>query len=268
MSTAAFERAFFAADPADDGRFVGAVRTTGIYCRPSCGARKPLAANVTFLPDAAAARAAGYRPCLRCHPDDARPVTLREIDTPIGPMTLGATDDAIVLADFSERRMMPVQLATTRRRIGPTSVGSSPLLDRAETQLREYLSGERVAFDLPIHLPGSSFQERVWQELKTIPYGETISYGELARRVGVPAASRAVGRANGSNRIAVIVPCHRVIAAGGALGGYGGGLPAKRFLLELELAGAMAVAAGGNRRRERPRAAYSERGLKSAPRAW
>jgi O-6-methylguanine DNA methyltransferase len=268
MSTAAFEQAFFAADPADDGRFVGAVRTTGIYCRPSCRARKPLPVNVTFLPDAVAARAAGYRPCLRCHPDDARPVTLREIDTPIGPMTLGATDDAIVLADFSERRMMPVQLATTRRRIGPTSVGSSPLLDRAETQLREYLSGERVAFDLPIHLPGSSFQERVWQELKTIPYGETISYGELARRVGVPAASRAVGRANGSNRIAVIVPCHRVIAAGGALGGYGGGLPAKRFLLELELAGAMAVAAGRNRRRERPRAAYSERGLKSAPRAW
>jgi methylated-DNA-[protein]-cysteine S-methyltransferase len=149
-------------------------------------------------------------------------------------MTLGATDDALVLADFSERRMMPVQLATTRRRIGPTSEGSTPLLDRAERQLREYLAGERADFDLPIQLPGSPFQERVWRELLRIPYGETISYGEMARRVGVPAASRAVGRANGSNRLAVIVPCHRVVAAGGALGGYGGGLPAKRFLLDLE----------------------------------
>ena len=234
MSTAAFERAFLAADPAYDGRFVGAVRTTGIYCRPSCRARKPLGVNVTYLPDAAAARAAGYRPCLRCNPDDARPVTLREIDTPIGPMTLGATDDALVLADFSERRMMPVQLATTRRRIGPTRMGPSPLLDLAERQLREYLSGERVDFDLPIQLPGSPFQELVWGELLRIAFGETISYGELARRVGVPAASRAVGRANGSNRIAVIVPCHRVVAAGGGLGGYGGGLPAKRYLLDLE----------------------------------
>ena len=234
MSTAEFERAFFAADPAYDGRFVGAVRTTGIYCRPSCRARKPFPANVTFLPDAPAARAAGYRPCLRCHPDEASPVTLREIETPIGPMTLGATGDALVLADFSERLLMPVQLATTRRRIGPTSAGSSPLLDRAERQLREYLGGDRVEFDLPIQLPGSPFQEQVWGELRRIPFGETISYGEMARRVGAPAASRAVGRANGSNRIAVIVPCHRVIAAGGGLGGYGGGLPAKRFLLDLE----------------------------------
>ena len=234
MSTAAFERAFFAADPAYDGRFVGAVRTTGIYCRPSCRARLPFPVNVTYLPDAAAARTAGYRPCLRCHPDDAQPVTLREIDTPIGPMTLGATDDALVLADFNERRLMPVQLATTRRRIGPTALGSTPLLDRAERQLREYLAGDRVDFDLPIQIPGSPFQERVWGELLRIPYGETISYGEMARRVGVPAASRAVGRANGSNRIAVIVPCHRVVAAGGGLGGYGGGLPAKQFLLDLE----------------------------------
>jgi len=237
MSTNEYERAFFAADPAYDGRFVGAVRTTGIYCRPSCRARKPLPANVTFLPDAAAARAAGYRPCLRCHPDDAQPVTLRQIDTPIGPMTLGATDEVLVLADFTERRLMPAQLATTRRRIGPTAEGASPLLDRAERQLREYLDGERRAFDLPIHLPGSPFQERVWGELRRIPYGETISYGELARRVDLPAASRAVGRANGSNRIAVIVPCHRVIASGGGLGGYGGGLPAKRLLLDLEQGG-------------------------------
>jgi len=229
-----YERAFLAADPAYDGRFVAAVRTTGIYCRPSCRVRKPLPRNVTFMADAAAARAAGYRACLRCHPDEAATVVLRQITTPIGPMTLGATTEALVLADFSERPMMPAQLAAVRRRIGPMVIGDAPLLDRAERQLREYFAGARRGFDVPLDAPGSAFQERVWAELSRIPYGETIAYRELARRVDAPQAPRAVGRANGSNRLAVIVPCHRVIAAGGGLGGYGGGLPAKRFLLELE----------------------------------
>lgn len=237
-----FERAFLASDPAYDGRFVAAVRTTGIYCRPSCRARKPFSQNVTFLPDAAAARAAGYRACLRCHPDEAAAVTVRRIETPIGPMTLGATRDALVLADFSERPMMPAQLASVRRRIGPMMEGDAPLLDRAEAQLAEYFAGTRRSFDLPLDAPGSAFQERVWDELRRIPYGETISYRELAMRVDAPRASRAVGRANGSNRLAVIIPCHRVIAAGGGLGGYGGGLPAKRFLLDLE-SGVLAEAA-------------------------
>ena len=228
------ERAFYASDPAWDGRFVAAVRTTGIFCRPSCRSRKPLPRNVEYLPDAAAARAAGYRACLRCQPEAGTTVSLRQIDTPIGGMTLGATAGVLVLCDFTERPMMAAQLASVRRRIGPTSIGDTPILDRAEAQLREYFAGDRTAFDLPIETPGSAFQERVWSELRRIPYGETISYRELAGRVGVPAASRAVGRANGSNRVAVIVPCHRVIAAGGGLGGYGGGLVAKRQLLELE----------------------------------
>jgi len=228
------ERAFYASDPAWDGRFVAAVRTTGIFCRPSCRVRKPLPKNVEYMTDAAAARAAGYRPCLRCHPEASTPVTLRDIQTPVGPMTIGAADSAVVLADFTERRMMTAQLASVRRRIGPTSYGDLPLLDRMEEQLREFFAGERHEFDLPLHMPGSGFQERVWSELTRIPYGETISYRELASRVGAPAASRAVGRANGSNRLAIIVPCHRVVAAGGGLGGYGGGLPAKRALLDLE----------------------------------
>jgi len=229
------ERAFYAADPTFDGRFVAAVRTTGIFCRPSCRARKPLPKNVTFLADAVAARAAGYRPCLRCQPESATTVHVREIETPIGPMTLGVTDHAVVLADFSRRAMMPAQLATTRRRIGPTVVSDAPLLDRLESQLREYLAGERRDFDLPLETPGSAFQERVWSELRDIPYAETISYRELAMRVDSPLAPRAVGRANGSNRVAILVPCHRVIAAGGGPGGYGGGLTAKRFLLDLEV---------------------------------
>ena len=228
------ERALYASDPAWDGRFVAAVRTTGIFCRPSCRVRKPLPRNVEYLADAAAARGAGYRPCLRCHPEAGTPVTLRAIDTPIGRMTLGATAGALVLADFADRPMMRSQLAVTRRRIGPTAWGDSPLVDDAERQLGAYLEGARRTFDLPIHAPGSPFQERVWAELRSVPYGEAISYRELGRRVGAPQAWRAVGRANGSNRLAVIIPCHRVIAAGGALGGYGGGLDAKRFLLELE----------------------------------
>jgi len=230
------ERAFFASDPAWDGRFVAAVRTTGIFCRPSCLVRKPLPKNVEYLTDAAAARAAGYRACLRCQPESSSPVRLRRIDTPIGPMTIGATDTAVVLADFTERPMMPAQLASVRRRIGPTGEGEVPLLDVTEGQLGEYFAGRRTAFDLPLDLPGSAFQERVWGELARIPYGETISYRELAERVGVPAGTRAVGRANGSNRLAVIVPCHRVIASGGGLGGYGGGLAAKQLLLDLERA--------------------------------
>lgn len=228
------ERAFYGSDPAYDGQFVAAVSTTGIFCRPSCRARKPFPENVRFLADAVEARAAGYRACLRCHPDSARPVRLREIDTIIGPMTLGATASTLVLADFSRRAMLPAQLAAVRRRIGPTTEGSSMLLDRAEAQLRAYLAGDRQAFDLPLELPGSAFQERVWAELREIPYGETLSYRELARRVGAPGAPRAVGRANGANRLAIIVPCHRVVAADGGLGGYGGGLAAKRHLLELE----------------------------------
>lgn len=226
--------AFYAADPAWDGRFVAAVRTTGIFCRPSCRVRKPLPQNVSYLADAAAARAAGYRACLRCHPEAGTVVRLKRLDTPIGPMLAGASDRAVVLLDFAERPMMPAQLAAVSRRIGPTEPGETALLARLEAQLGEYFAGVRDAFDLPTDAPGSAFQERVWGELKAIPYGATISYRELAAGVGVPAASRAVGRANGSNRLAVIIPCHRVIAAGGGLGGYGGGLAAKRLLLDLE----------------------------------
>lgn len=241
------ERAFYASDPDWDGRFVAAVRTTGIFCRPSCRARKPLPSNVEYLADAARAAAAGYRACLRCHPEASTPVRLRTIETPIGSMTLGVTKRTVVLADFTQRPMMPAQLAAVRRRIGPTGEGNAPLLDRAEAQLREFLAGSRLGFDLPLELPGSAFQERVWSELGRIAYGETITYAELAARVGVPAGSRAVGRANGSNRLAVIVPCHRVVASGGGLGGYGGGLAAKRHLLDLEAGVASGETKSGRR---------------------
>jgi methylated-DNA-[protein]-cysteine S-methyltransferase len=106
--------------------------------------------------------------------------------------------------------------------------------DELRTQLAGYWAGRRTTFNLPLAMAGSPFQGRVWRALQDIPYGETISYGELARRIGVPSASRAVGVANGHNPICVIVPCHRVIGADGSLTGYGGGLERKRLLLELE----------------------------------
>ncbi len=109
-----------------------------------------------------------------------------------------------------------------------------PVLDEAVSQLRAYFAGERTTFDLPLAPTGTPFQLLVWASLREIPYAQTISYGELARRVGQPTAARAVGLANGRNPISVVVPCHRVIGADGSLTGYGGGLDRKRTLLDLE----------------------------------
>jgi methylated-DNA-[protein]-cysteine S-methyltransferase len=107
-------------------------------------------------------------------------------------------------------------------------------LHAVAAQLAEYFAGARKTFDLPLATCGSPFQRRVWRALQEIPYGETESYGELARRIGAPSASRAVGRANAVNPIPIIVPCHRVIGAGGTLTGFGGGVERKRYLLDLE----------------------------------
>ena len=109
-----------------------------------------------------------------------------------------------------------------------------PLIRAAACQLEEYFAGRRQCFDVPLELEGTRFQKRVWEALTAIPYGETTSYGALAGALGNPRAVRAVGRANGANPVAIIVPCHRVIAADGTLCGYGGGLERKRFLLDLE----------------------------------
>jgi AraC family transcriptional regulator of adaptative response/methylated-DNA-[protein]-cysteine methyltransferase len=112
--------------------------------------------------------------------------------------------------------------------------GDTPLLDQLRVELSEYFRGERTDFDLPLHAPGTSFQMRVWDELRRIPIGATTSYARLAESIGHPAAVRAVARANGDNRIAIIIPCHRVIGSDGSLTGYGGGLWRKKKLLELE----------------------------------
>lgn len=157
------------------------------------------------------------------------------IDSPVGPLLAGATGDALVLLEFSDRKILAEQLQTVRKRFAMNlRPGKNHWLDELRCQLAEYFAGARREFALPLRYPGTPFQEKVWKLLLQIPYGETWSYRELALRVGDGNASRAVGTANGMNRIAIVIPCHRVVNSNGALGGYGGGLWRKQMLLDLE----------------------------------
>ena len=145
----------------------------------------------------------------------------------VGPLLLAADDDGLRLVEFHESRH--------RIKRGPDwREGEHAVLRRARAQLAEYFDGRRRQFDLPLSPRGTPFQRDVWLALAAIPYGETISYAQLATRVGRPAAMRAVGAANGRNPLPIVLPCHRVIGADGSLTGFGGGLPTKQFLLELE----------------------------------
>ena len=159
------------------------------------------------------------------------------VDSPIGELLL--------LSDGRALRGVHMQEGRSPIAPPPGSEPSTEPFSEATVQLAEYFSGQRTVFDLPLVMDGTPFQQRVWGALQDIPYGTTISYGELARRVGQPTASRAVGLANGRNPIAIVVPCHRVIGADGTLTGYGGGLERKQFLLNLEI-GALPLKAEEN----------------------
>jgi AraC family transcriptional regulator of adaptative response/methylated-DNA-[protein]-cysteine methyltransferase len=337
------ERAFARKDVGCDGVFYVAVKTTGIFCRPSCSSR-PNLDNVEFFQSVKDCLFAGYRACKRCHPleangkppewvcelisrveaapdvrlkaadlralgvaperarrwfqehygmsfaawcrgnrlagafmrirngatlDDAifdsgfqshsgfreaftrvfgeAPGRSREngdrvvitmLETPLGPVLAGATDQGINLLEYTDRRMLEHNLQAMRGRFGCAIVpGQHSLLERLREELNEYFQGMRREFTLPLASRGTPFQDKVWQELRRIPYGQTISYDELARRVGQRTAQRAVARANGMNYVAILIPCHRVIGKDGSLTGYGGGLWRKRLLLELERTG-------------------------------
>ena len=149
------------------------------------------------------------------------------LDSPVGPLLLAAGDDGLRLIEFGDPRHPTTPDADCRE-------GDNAVLRSTRAQLREYFAGARRGFDLPLAPRGTAFQRRVWNALTAIPYGSTTSYGEIARRIGAPDAVRAVGAANGRNPLPIVVPCHRVIGADGSLTGFGGGLPAKRFLLGLE----------------------------------
>ena len=332
--------AFLGRDASYDGVFVTAVRTTGIFCRPTCPAKKPRPEHVDFFPSPREALLAGFRPCLRCRPlepegttpewlaplvteveaDPSRRwrdadlralglapgrvrrwflahhemtfqaysrarrlsgalgqiqhgtevteaafasgydslsgfheafrqllgdsptrakqaplVTVTRIPTALGPMVAAADERNLLLLEFVDRRMLETQLKTLHRRLGCAfAPGSNAILDRTAREVGEYLAGRRRRFEVPLDTPGTEFQQAVWKRLEDIPYGRTVTYSGLAKDLGRKAAVRAVARAVGDNRIAILVPCHRVVGVNGDLTGYGGGLWRKRRLLEIE----------------------------------
>jgi AraC family transcriptional regulator, regulatory protein of adaptative response / methylated-DNA-[protein]-cysteine methyltransferase len=327
-------------DPSFEGLFFLGVRSTGVFCRPGCPARKPKKENVDFFPAAKDALLAGYRPCKRCRPMEVKDLTppairqllsdisadpqlrLKDADlrryglqpsqvrrwfkkhhgltfqgylrglrigralgrinagekvidaafasgyeslsgfagafkkklgrspeqssgtpvivlarlvTPLGPMVAGATAKGICLLEFSDRRMLETQFTRLEKRFRACLLpGQSEHFEKLRRELGLYFQGRLRKFKVPLVLDGTEFQKKVWRALQAIPYGETRSYKEQAVMIGQPKAVRAVGRANGDNRIAIIIPCHRVIGDNGQLTGYGGGLWRKRFLLDLE----------------------------------
>lgn len=333
------QRAYLERNASYNGLFFLGVRTTGIFCRPTCPARKPLPRHVEYFPTARAALVAGYHPCKRCRPlelDDQPPwaaallsdvergplsriadrdlkargidpgtvrryflrrygmtfqaftrarrlsgtlnrirehgaldtavfesgyeshsgfrdaftrtfghppgryrngkcVFLSWLRSPLGPLVAGATDEGICLLEFTDRRMLEAQFAAVRRLFAaPIVPGSNEHLDTLRDELAKYFARCLRAFSVPLVYPGTAFQRRVWEQLLAIPYGETRSYEQIAVAIGEPRAGRAVGRANGLNRLAILIPCHRVVNKDGELGGYGGGLRRKQYLLDLE----------------------------------
>lgn len=339
-STTEMYRALVERDASFEGLFYACVRTTGIFCRPTCHARKPKPENVEFASTIQDALHRGYRPCQLCepmsagpaapnwltplldeiknHPDlklrdhDLRvrgldPVQVRRtfkrsfgmtfqayqracrlgtamkalhggartldagldagfesdsgfreafakvfgdapgrardnallvaswIETPLGPMLAIAGDEGLELLEFVDRRALETELRELARKWKRAIVpGEHPILSQTAAQLGEYFAGTHRAFDIPLKLRGSQFQVAAWQALCEIPYGETRSYADMARSVGSPGAVRAIGRANGQNRLCIVVPCHRVIQADGSLCGYGGGRWRKQWLLDHE----------------------------------
>jgi len=155
--------------------------------------------------------------------------------TPMGPMLAAASDEALLLLEFVDRRALEAQVKTLGQRMRAHFVpGSSTLLETFSAELTAYFQGRLREFSVPFFAPGTPFQELVWQELCRIPPGQTLSYKEVAERIGRPTSHRAVARANGQNRLAIVIPCHRVIAQDGSLSGYGGQIWRKRALLALE----------------------------------
>lgn len=333
-------KAILEKDTSFEGLFFTAVKTTGIFCRPSCTARKPKLENVEFLKTSKECILKGYRACKVCNPLNtinqmpiefqeiinelsANPtlkykdydlkqkgiepsqirrwflknhgitfqayqrmfrinsafkkikngervthtafdigfeslsgfgdsfknifgispkkgkqhniIDLKRIETPLGTMLVCATIQGICLLEFSDRKMLETELKAIAKLLNATIIqGHNKHFDILEIELQEYFDGNRKEFSVPLHTPGSDFQNKVWTALQHIPYGQTRSYKEQATAIGSPESVRAVANANGMNRLSILIPCHRVIGSDGQLTGYGGGLWRKKYLLELE----------------------------------
>jgi AraC family transcriptional regulator of adaptative response/methylated-DNA-[protein]-cysteine methyltransferase len=162
-------------------------------------------------------------------------VVVTRVLTPLGPLVAGATEEGLCLLEFADRPMLETQVKRLRKYMDcAVTPGSNHHIEQIERELAEYFAGDRTDFEVPLVVPGTDFQQQVWAALRQIPYGETRSYDDIARAIDNPKAVRAVGGANGDNRIPIVIPCHRVVRADGSLGGYGGELWRKRYLLQLE----------------------------------
>lgn len=162
-------------------------------------------------------------------------IHIHRLTTPLGPMYACATDQGLCLLEFTDRRMLETEFKDLRKRLNAVILpGLNAHLRQTEQEMAEYFAGKRKSFTVALHTPTTPFRQRVWDELCTIPYGTTRSYGEQAVRIGNPKAVRAVASANGHNRVAIIIPCHRVIGSDGSLTGYAGGLARKQWLLDME----------------------------------
>ena len=162
-------------------------------------------------------------------------ITTKRYESPCGTLLLGSFDGKLCLCDWQvEKHCDHVDRRLKRMLRAEFEAGTSEIIEKTSKELDEFFAGERREFDIPLLFVGTDFQKAVWNELLKIPYGKTISYAEMARKIGMPKAVRAVANANGANAISILAPCHRVIGSDHSLTGYGGGLPAKRTLLEIE----------------------------------
>ncbi|GAB4322051.1 MAG: hypothetical protein Kow0074_13320 [Candidatus Zixiibacteriota bacterium] len=167
-----------------------------------------------------------------------------DIDSPLGPMIAGASSQGLCFLEWHDRGGTEQILKRVEKRYRlPLEEGEHPVVNQLTVELARYFDGLGSSFTVPLHIAGTPFEVSVWQQLLRIPYGETRSYGDIARELGKPGASRAVGRANGANYLSIVIPCHRVCDSNGKLHGYGGGLWRKQRLLELE-AGVVQTLAG------------------------
>lgn len=227
-------KAILERDGSFDGIFYYGVKSTGIVCKPSCTARIPLLKNIELFSSIDEALDKGYSKCKICMKDKNK-ITIYRYNSPCGVLMLGSYDDSLCLCDWQvERHRNHVDNRLKRVLHAEFEEGSSPVIVEAISQLNEYFAGKRKEFDVPLLFVGTDFQKTVWNELLKIPYGKTISYGEMARNIDMPKAVRAVANANGANSMSIFAPCHRVIGSDRSLTGYGGGLEAKKYLLKLE----------------------------------
>ncbi len=223
-------------DATVDGQFYYSVRTTGVYCRPSCAARPARRENVGFHATTADAEAAGFRPCKRCRPNEQAPA--ERLAFAVGKSSLGsvlvAVGDrgvcAILLGDDPAALGQELRQCFPQARLGADSAALAPTM----AAILRLIEAPQAGLDLPLDVRGTAFQRRVWQALAEIQVGATASYAEVATRIGAPAAVRAVAQACAANRLAVAIPCHRVVRQDGSLSGYRWGVERKRMLLSRE----------------------------------